>query len=390
MSDTDRPPTTLIATVGKSPGAVTGLYKALVDADPALRPDAMLLITTEGDPEIDRSLGYIRQGMQQRYHVGIDQGDVYRIPDMDIGSGHAARSFQKLVADAVEERIERGHRVVLNITGGRASMGAMLALAGHLYHDSVDAMYHLQVTSDVEKMGTLERVGENEPRRNDVQRRDYERGMFPPPEEYQLVPLPRFDLSFTSRWVKEVSSLEAALKAQQARADAAEDAYLKLAGGVLEGLPGRVGFAEAFQMRDIMQGIARGERAPQEELPAIARILQATGLVETQDEIENWFYDLPAGELEGEEFTTAWLTWLMEKSRRSRTPFLSKLFTRDQEELQRKLETAELRRDLARVRMETVEAYAWPVLKVASFVAIHVMAWHFKVVPLEIIGTYWS
>lgn len=386
MPERDHPPTTLIATVGKSPGAVTGVYRALVEPDPALRPDAMLLITTEGDPEIDQSLGLIRRAMYQGHQVQLDEVDIYRIPYMDISSDHAARTFQKLVADAVEQRIAMGHRVALNITGGRASMGAMLALAGHLYYDSVDATYHLQVTADVEKLGTLEELEKNQGGGTEQQKSRFLRGMFPGPQDYQLVPLPRFDLSYTCRWLQEVSSLEAALLAREARADAVEDAYLKLANGVLEGLPGRVGLGEAFEMRNIVRSIVAEECDPQDKLPAIAAILQRVGLVETQAEVAAWFENLPEVDPQGPEFTTAWLTWLMEKSTASQTPFLERLFTRDQEKLREKLEVARLRVEIFRTYAEGIGGTT---LKYASLVAIFAMAWQFQILPPpELITSY--
>lgn len=301
---------TLIATVGKSPGAITGMYKALIEQDPPTIPERIHLIRTEGDPDIADAADIIRRYLA-RYDVEIISPD-YRIPHIDVDNRRAANAFQKLVADAVERHAKSGENLLLNITGGRSSMGAMLAVAGHVYSDYVAGMYHLWVTTDVEDLGTVKAVRDREHSSHERDRADIERGLFPSKEQCHLVSLSVFDLSFTRTWVAKLSSLEAYYEER-------EEQSKRLVKGVLTALPGRMTGEDAVKFYELLRDVLLDKQSLDTCYSDMIQLLQNTGLLESVADIASWFDRLHDFDLAHPDAADHLVQWLEETQARSAT-----------------------------------------------------------------------
>lgn len=175
---------TLIATLGRSPGAITGLVHALHEerpADIAAINRVCVLRTTH--PDVRRAGGIIRDTLTQ--HFTALAYEEIELSDKDFVDTQAS-AFQKLITDTIQQEIGTGQQIIMGIAGGRTSMGAMLAMSSQIY-DEVTHIYHMWVVDSLESNGDIERL--NLIRSTDTT--TYKNILLPDRNQRALVPIPR-------------------------------------------------------------------------------------------------------------------------------------------------------------------------------------------------------
>jgi hypothetical protein len=188
----------LISPLGRSPGAVSGLYYALRDRTE--EPVEVTEVITVGTSDrwvqaaarvLEELFKYERtQGHQPTYRAEHITATDLRGVERDIGP------FVARLGRRIEQARNAGFIVHVGVTGGRSGMGALAALAAQLYGAS--HLYHLWVDEEIEKKGQM---GQDLPRMGAHPSNPLLKPRLKRDEpdlaadEYELVGLPFFDLS---------------------------------------------------------------------------------------------------------------------------------------------------------------------------------------------------
>jgi hypothetical protein len=175
-----RPPAqgrVLLASLGHSPGAVTGLYYALARAD---RPVTRVVTFAPSDRDTRDAAGICEDEFRQ---LGVPY--VNHFLDLeDIESDGDAREFKGAFVRLLQEALDSGAEVLAGITGGRTIMGALMAIVAQTVARERVTLYHLDVDSDIEEDGRLPRLW------NFEYSERWRELLAPPPEKCRLVKVP--------------------------------------------------------------------------------------------------------------------------------------------------------------------------------------------------------
>lgn len=179
----------LISPLGRSPGAVSGLYYALREhPDRPVGVTQVITIATS-DPLVQaagRVLSELfqyeqAQGAPVSYRVKPITAQEFRGGEQDIGP------FVAQLGRFIQQVRERGDTVHLGVTGGRSGMGALAALAAQLY--GAHYLYHLWVDENIEQEGQI-----RDARTARMRARPDNPLLKPPADKYELVNLPFLNL----------------------------------------------------------------------------------------------------------------------------------------------------------------------------------------------------
>lgn len=163
----------LLASLGKAPGAVSGLYHALTERGISIHK---VVTISPKSPNVRRCVTVLQNEFRKR---NVEYQPIY-IDAEDIRYESDAFEFKSAFSTALQEHDRAGNEVYLGIAGGRTSMGALMAIvaqmsAPHAY------LYHLWVPDDIEEDGAITRLFSLSPvRQQEV--------LFP--KEYELVKVP--------------------------------------------------------------------------------------------------------------------------------------------------------------------------------------------------------
>jgi hypothetical protein len=175
-----RPPArgrVLLASLGHSPGAVTGLYYALArEGKPATR----VVTFAPSDQDTRDAAGICEDEFRQ---LGVPYTNHF-LDLEDIADDGDAREFKAAFASLLQESLHSGAEVLAGITGGRTIMGALMTIVAQTSAPEQVTLYHLDVDSDIEEDGRLPRLWnfENEERWREL--------LAPPEEKCRLVKVP--------------------------------------------------------------------------------------------------------------------------------------------------------------------------------------------------------
>lgn len=140
---------TLISPLGLSPGAVSGVVFALGRLEEPVSIGRVVTVSTSHTKVADAA-GYLRS-------VLSDAGLGYTadfIPQSELKeSDDSVTTFVARLGAALDAAIAAKQTVHVAVTGGRAGMGALAALAASLY--GADYLWHLWVPADTEKGGRV-------------------------------------------------------------------------------------------------------------------------------------------------------------------------------------------------------------------------------------------
>ena len=138
----------LLASLGRSPGAVTGMYQALVRA--GKRPGKVITFSP-----CDRDVREAAGICEEEFH-GLGVPYEKRFSDAeDIESEGDAREYKSAFYAALQGALSSGAEVLVGITGGRTVMGALMTVVVQTTAPREVELYHLAVDHDIEKDGQL-------------------------------------------------------------------------------------------------------------------------------------------------------------------------------------------------------------------------------------------
>jgi hypothetical protein len=143
--------TTLIATLGQSPGAVTGLYLELAEYQQPKQPiDRVYLLGTQDNDVLSAARVVKERLISYRKDVEIIE------EHLDERDFRKVETFQKIVTHRLQDGTAQGD-VIVGITGGRTGMGAMLAISAQFYERL--RVCHYWVDDEIAQNGTISQLG---------------------------------------------------------------------------------------------------------------------------------------------------------------------------------------------------------------------------------------
>lgn len=266
---------TLIATLGRSPGVVTGLYDALIE-DTLHRPDRLVLLRTK-HPDVQAAANLVHEELCN-HTTPLPPWAIQDIPfdalDLRGGKRHVL-AFQKIATDIMDNCIANGEKLILGVTGGRVSMGAMLAVNAQLYQDVI-GMYHVWADAEIEENGDILSL-QDLLRANRID--EYKAALHPPSEQRELVWLPVWHMQTAREYVQQRSTLE--LKNDHTfPIDAVRT--------VLSALPRRMTVEQAEKYLSIVEKIHNGDD-PMQHFDMLIEVLQEAQVTDARKYIGDLF-----------------------------------------------------------------------------------------------------
>lgn len=141
----------LIASLGRSPGAVTGLYYALVQAGAPV--DYVRTISTS-EFQVKRAVRAVRAELEAQ---GMSDYEDTPIKGAEIASEQDVMEFKAVFSRLLAQARASGDAVAIGITGGRTVMGALLTMVAHMEAPADSYFYQLSVPDAIEEDGRYPR-----------------------------------------------------------------------------------------------------------------------------------------------------------------------------------------------------------------------------------------
>jgi len=169
----------LLSPIGKSPGAVTGIYYALAEQDFPVQIDQVVLLAT-AMPRVQDACELVRDV------IGADKVRILPLrtatqPSHDFNDAATVLDFIQQANAVLAHGRKAGNQIYIGISGGRSSMGALATLSAYVY--GAAGIFHLWVDESIEAHGSMEILdGMLEP--------EYMAILKPPREKYRLVSIP--------------------------------------------------------------------------------------------------------------------------------------------------------------------------------------------------------
>lgn len=183
---------TLVALLGRTPGAVTSIFYALQEAGYGTM-DRIITLTTNAGSTADDCERFIKEEIEEWQDEQEDETgelptkpkfDPQRISARDLDDETSTDEFQSKIGDILQAAIDQGDEVYLGLAGGRKSMAALAAIAAQFIGADKIKMFHLYVTREIEQCGEIDKLQSYEC----AQMKS--RVMRPLPDDYTLVEVP--------------------------------------------------------------------------------------------------------------------------------------------------------------------------------------------------------
>lgn len=172
----------LLASLGLSPGAVTGMYHALARAG---KPVTRIVTFSPANRDVRDAAGICESEFRR---LGVPYRNHY-LDAEDIASDNDAQAFKGTFNGLLQELVSNDAEVLVGITGGRTIMGALMAIVAQTAVSDQSAarvsLYHLDVDDDIEEEGRLPRLWNYQ---HDEHR--WRELLAPPAAKCRLVPVP--------------------------------------------------------------------------------------------------------------------------------------------------------------------------------------------------------
>jgi CRISPR-associated Csx14 family protein len=143
----------LLSAIGRSPGAVTGLYYTLQEQTPPVPIDTVILITTAMEPIRDSAKLVLKTLGKDKVHLLRLRAQNRKVYTPDFDNQDAMLDFVMQVNAVLAHARRAKNRVFLGVSGGRSSMGALLTLSAYVY--GAAGVYHLWVEKWFEDHGDI-------------------------------------------------------------------------------------------------------------------------------------------------------------------------------------------------------------------------------------------
>ena len=169
----------LLSPIGKSPGAVTGIYHALAAQTPPVQIDQVILLATVM-PRVQDTCEFVQEAL------GADKVRVLPLraatqPSHDFNDAATVLDFIQQANAVLAHGRRAGNQIYIGISGGRSSMGALATLSAYVY--GAAGIFHLWVDESIEERGSVEKL-------EDMLPSEYAEILKPPPDKYRLVSIP--------------------------------------------------------------------------------------------------------------------------------------------------------------------------------------------------------
>jgi hypothetical protein len=149
----------LIASLGCSPGAVTGLAHALIQTGTPI--DRVRTVSTS-EYQVQRAVKVVREDLKAQ---GLTDYEDVCISSADITNDRDVRDFKRAFARFLIEARQSGDEAAIGIAGGRTVMGALLTLVAQMEAPSDSYLYQLSVPNAVEEDGRIPAFFNQSPQR---------------------------------------------------------------------------------------------------------------------------------------------------------------------------------------------------------------------------------
>ncbi|HET91574.1 MAG TPA: hypothetical protein ENN99_12680 [Chloroflexi bacterium] len=171
----------LLSPIGRSPGAVTGIYYALAEQEDAVQIDTVVLLST-AMPQVKKAAKMVGEALGPDKVVVLPLRAAENKPSHDFNDVATALNFIHL-ANAVLDHANRadGNQVYIGISGGRSSMGALATLSAYVY--GAAGIYHLWVDEKIEEQGDITQL-------LNMRRSERIKILNPPADQRRLVSIP--------------------------------------------------------------------------------------------------------------------------------------------------------------------------------------------------------
>ncbi len=141
----------LISPLGRSPGAVSGVYFAL-KTQLGVEIEQVVTIGTSHIDVKSAASNYLTPLFSR---VGVKYDPIHILP-IDLRGRRDVIPFVVMTELSIKNALEAGNRVHMAITGGRSGVGALATLAVNLY--GADRLWHLWVRQDIEEGGAVDKL----------------------------------------------------------------------------------------------------------------------------------------------------------------------------------------------------------------------------------------
>jgi CRISPR-associated Csx14 family protein len=171
----------LIASLGRSPGVVTGTIDALIEE--GLRPGRVYLATTSDTEIWSHCIPLLRKEFQENYpHIELREDRICTSRD-DIYDEEDNAEFMRKAAIVMSQERAANNDIFISLAGGRKTMSAAMTLLGQLY--GVREVLHILVDPELEKEGTITTLMK-------LPEKQARQILHPPPNKRRLVRFPVF------------------------------------------------------------------------------------------------------------------------------------------------------------------------------------------------------
>jgi CRISPR-associated protein (TIGR02584 family) len=281
----------LVSPLGRSPGAVSGVYFALQERGFEIG-QVVTIGTSHPDVKATAS-NYLAPLFGSLERVDYDP---VHIPAQDLRDGKRNVSpYVAMVGLALENAHGDDHQVHVAVTGGRSGMGALMALATNLY--GADHLWHLWVKQEIEEGGTIDKLfGLTDP--TVMATSPFLNPTVEGKEAYGIVDLPFLDLTPLHDALWEYKRTGKVLDLQPPLAQLFARAGIKRFTDVF---PAGLTFGQFDQLLKLMADYPQATRTEQSRmLVKLGGILQQAGVVEADE--RQLLVDLINGQATAEAF----------------------------------------------------------------------------------------
>ena len=151
----------LLASLGRSPGTVTGLYHALVNRDPPAPIDYVRTVSTS-EYQVQRAVRAVQKELRS---LGMSDYQNTFITAEEFDTEKDVVEFKDAFRELLAHARLNGDAVAIGIAGGRTVMGALLTMVAQMEAPADSAFYQLSVPDDIEQDGRFPQFGNQSPER---------------------------------------------------------------------------------------------------------------------------------------------------------------------------------------------------------------------------------
>lgn len=178
----------LLSPIGRSPGAVTGIYYALTERETQVHIDTVVLLST-AMPQVKEAAKMVGEVLGPDKVVVLPLRAAENELSHDFNDEATVLDFIQLANAVLDHGNRAGDRVYIGISGGRSSMGALATLSAYVY--GAAGIYHLWVDEKIEAQGDITHL-------LTMRRSERIHVLNPPADQRRLVSIPL--ASFDKLW----------------------------------------------------------------------------------------------------------------------------------------------------------------------------------------------